>query len=205
MKGQSPIVVRVVESVAGVAPAPQTVEERAANMARGGATDREIATALQMKRRAVRRMRKHLELERALRRIELRKKQTELALAGNEPMLRVLGEIELEQAKKDREVGRERLPDLDRYPGSGYPPGDPRTLVMENNRRVRAEELLRFARFVGAYAKENSGASWMECLKGIASACGVEISEIDLRGGEGSKTAESWEAVLGELKLGMGE
>ena len=72
-------------------------------------------------------------------------------------MLRVLGEIELEQAKRDRESRKEKLPDLDKYPGSGYPAGDPRTVIMEQNRKVQAEELLRFTRFVGAYARESGG------------------------------------------------
>ena len=95
-------------------------------------------------------MRKRLEMERATRRFELRKAQTELAMAGNEGMLRVLGEIELEQARKDRQSRGARLPDLVRYPGTGYPEGDPRVVVMKENRRVLGEELLRVAQFVAA-------------------------------------------------------
>jgi hypothetical protein len=154
---------------------PETPGQRAALMARSGATNEEIATVVGLKRWELRQMGKRLELERATRRFELRKAQTELALAGNEPMLRVLGEIELEQAKKDRIAQGQRLPDLVKYPDTGYPPGDARVLVMTQNRRVLGEDFLRFARFVAAYARLNPGASWVACLRGIAEAWGVEL------------------------------
>ena len=83
MNGRVPHIVRVVEKEAGAPAGPQTLEQRAANMARSGATDREIAIVLQLKRRVLRKMRGHLELERASRRVELRKTQTE-ARAGGE-------------------------------------------------------------------------------------------------------------------------
>ena len=90
---------------------PTTPEERAANMARSGSPNEEIALVVGLSDGAMARLGEHLELERATRRFELRKKQTELAMDGNEQMLRVLGEIELEQARRDRELRRERLPD----------------------------------------------------------------------------------------------
>jgi hypothetical protein len=115
-------------------------------------------------------------------------------------MLRILGEIELEQAKKDRHVPRERLPDLDRYPETGYPPNDPRTLVMQQNRRIQADDLLRFARFIAAYAHENPRATWLDCLKNIADACAVEFIK-----DPNDSPPPPWQQTLTQLTLGSPE
>jgi DNA-binding CsgD family transcriptional regulator len=147
---------------------PLTKSQEALAMARAGATDEEIKLLLNLNPRQTQNLKPKAETERARRRVRLRKKQTELAMAGNEQMLRLLGEIELEQTKFAAVSQNRNLPNFDLHPHTGYPDDDPRSIAIQNARTLTAQSLLFFARFIATALQEDPMLTMQEILTQLA-------------------------------------
>jgi hypothetical protein len=154
---------------------------------------------LNLSERQMKQLRKRLERERARRRARLRRKQTRLALEGNEQILKMLGEMELEQVRGQGLARRNALPDLDRYPETGFPRDDPRSSYYLQCKRLNGEVLRWMARFIAAVVKANPGVTWLEAINEIAKHQGVKIKRR-----EANEPPGEWEEMLARARCARG-
>jgi len=148
---------------------PPTKKNIALGMARAGATEEEIKTVLKLSPRQARNLKRKLQIQRAKRHHSLRRKQTEIALAGSPSLLRFLGQTELQQSQNAPQSDP-NLPNFDSHPDTGYPADDPRSIAMKNTTNLTAQSLLFIARFIAAALAQNPTLTWQDCLNELARA-----------------------------------
>src|ERR1700728_2309680 len=141
-------------------PAKRPKKKIALGMARNGATDEEINTALKLNPRQSCNLKPRIKVERAKLHYQLRRKQTEVALAGSPSLLRFLGQTELHQSPNATTSQDHNLPDFATHPDTGYPADDPRSIAHQSAKTLTAQTLLFLAHFIAAALTDHPSLTW---------------------------------------------